>query len=165
MLSKMEEQMKFCNVLLAVTDLERSKEFYKKYLNQDIIDDYGANVMLTGGFYLQTLPSWRGFISGLDVCFRGNNTELYFETDDYDGFLLNIGELELIHPPTEHSWGQRGVRFYDPDGHIIEVSETLTVVATRFKESGMNVSQIAVRMDVKEEYVREWLGDSAGDIQ
>jgi transposase len=34
-------------------------------------------------------------------------------------------------------------------------------VVTRFKESGMNVSQIAERMDVKEEYVREWLGDNA----
>jgi hypothetical protein len=26
----------------------------------------------------------------------------------------------------------------------------------------VNVSQIAERMDVKEEYVREWLGDNAG---
>jgi hypothetical protein len=57
------------------------------------------------------------------------------------------------------------VRFYDPDGHIIEVGEPMTAVAARFKESGMNVSQIAERMDVREEYVREWLGDSAGDIQ
>jgi catechol 2,3-dioxygenase-like lactoylglutathione lyase family enzyme len=157
--------MKFRGVLLAVTDLERSKAFYRNYLHQDVIVDYGANVMLTGGFYLQTLPSWRGFIGDFDVRFRGNDTELYFETDDYDGFLSNIGGLELVHPPVEHSWGQRGVRFYDPDGHIIEVGEPITAVATRFKESDMNVSQIAGRMDVKEEYVREWLGDNAGDYK
>jgi catechol 2,3-dioxygenase-like lactoylglutathione lyase family enzyme len=157
--------MKFSGVLLAVTDMERSKAFYRKYLHQDVIIDYGANVTLTGGFCLQTLPSWRGFIGGLDVRFRGNDTELYFETDDYDGFLSNIGELELVHPPVEHAWGQRGVRFYDPDGHIIEVSEPMTAVATRFKESGMSVSQIAERMDVKEEYVRELLGDNAGEYK
>jgi catechol 2,3-dioxygenase-like lactoylglutathione lyase family enzyme len=153
--------MKFSGVLLAVTDLERSKAFYRKYLHQDVIMDYGAHVVLTGGLYLQTLPSWRGFIGDRDVRFRGNDAELYFETDDYDGFLSNVDELELVHPPVEHSWGQRGVRFYDPDGHIIEVSEPLTAVATRFKESSMNVSQIAERMDVKEEYVRELLGDNA----
>jgi catechol 2,3-dioxygenase-like lactoylglutathione lyase family enzyme len=157
--------MKFSGVLLAVTDLERSKAFYKKYLNQDVIIDYGANVTLTGGFSLQTLPSWRGFIGGLDVRFRGNDTELYFEADDYDDFLSNVCELELVHPPLEHEWGQRGVRFYDPDGHIIEVGEPMTAAAARFKKSGMNVSQIAERMDVREEYVLEWLEDNAGDIQ
>jgi catechol 2,3-dioxygenase-like lactoylglutathione lyase family enzyme len=157
--------MKFSGVLLAVTDLERSKAFYRKYLYQDVIIDYGANITLTGGFCLQTLPSWRSFISGLDVRFRGNDAELYFETDDYDGFLSNIGELKLVHPPIEHPWGQRCVRFYDPDGHIIEVGEPMTAVAMRFKESDMNVSQIAERMDVKEEYVREWLGDNAISLE
>jgi hypothetical protein len=40
--------MKFCGGLLVVTDLERSMAFYKKYLNQDVIIDYGANVTFTG---------------------------------------------------------------------------------------------------------------------
>jgi len=152
--------MKFCGGLLAVTDLERSKAFYKKYLDQDVIIDYGANVTLTGGFSLQTLETWRGFIGGLDVNFKGNDTELYFEADDYDAFLSSIDGLELVHPPVEQLWGQRGVSFYDPDGHIIEVGETLTAVAKRFKESGMSAPEIAVRMDVKVEYVRQWLDDT-----
>lgn len=108
---------------------------------------------------MQTLPTWRDFIGGLDVRFKGNDTELYFEADDYDAFLSNIGELELVHPPVEQSWGQRGVRFYDPDGHIIEVGEKITAAVKRFVDSGMNLQQIAQRMDVKEEYVREWLDE------
>ena len=151
--------MKFVGGLLAVQDMERAKVFYKKYLDQDVIIDYGANVTLTGGFSLQTLPTWRDFIGGLDVRFKGNDTELYFEADDYDAFLSNIGELELVHPPVEQSWGQRGVRFYDPDGHIIEVGEKITAAVKRFVDSGMNLQQIAQRMDVKEEYVREWLDE------
>jgi len=151
--------MKFVGGLLAVTDLERSKAFYKIYLDQDVIIDYGANVTLTGGFSLQTLESWRGFIGCLDVLFKGNDAELYFEAEDYDDFLLRVGELELVHPPIEHSWGQRGVRFYDPDGHIIEVGEKITAVVKRFMKDGINIPQIAERMDVKEEYVREWLDE------
>lgn len=153
--------MKYGGGLLAVTDLERSKAFYKKYLDQDVIIDYGANVTLTGGFSLQTLESWRGFIGGLDVRFKGNDAELFFEAEDYDAFLLKIDGLKLVHPSMEHSWGQRGIRFYDPDGHIIEVGESLLAVIRRFLESGMNASEIAVRMDVKEQYVQEWLAEIA----
>ena len=149
--------MKYMGGLLVVTDLECSKAFYKKYLHQDVVVDFGANVTLTGGFSLQTLESWRGFIGGLEVRFKGNDAELYFDVDDYDAFLSGIGELELVHPPIEHPWGQRGVRFYDPDGHIIEVGEKITAVVKRFVKSGMNASEIAVRMDVKEEYVLGWL--------
>lgn len=72
---------------------------------------------------------------------------------------MGIEGLELVHPTVEHPWGQRGVRFYDLDGHIIEVGETMTAVTKRFKKSGMSAPEIAVRMDVKEEYVREWLNE------
>ena len=37
-----------------------------------------------------------------------------------------------MHPVKEHSWGQRVVRFYDPDRHIIEVGENMKVVCRRF---------------------------------
>ena len=119
--------------------------------------DFGANVTLTGGISLQTLETWRRFIGGLDVKFKGNDAELYFETDDFDGYIKNLDGLELVHPPVEHPWGQRGVRFYDPDGHIIEVSENIVTVARRFKEQGMTISEVAVRMGVDEKYVQEWL--------
>ena len=47
---------------------------------------------------------------------------------------------EYVHPIMEHSWGQRVVRFYDPDKHIIEVGESMKVVCKRFLDSGMTVS-------------------------
>ena len=40
------------------------------------------------------------------------------------------------------------VRFYDPDGHIIEVAEGLEQVAKRFLAQGMTPEQVAQRMDV-----------------
>lgn len=150
-------QMKFCGTLIVVTDLEQSKAFYKEHLDLDVEVDFGANVTLTGGISLQTLKTWQGFIGGLDVTFRGNDAELYYETDNFDDFIENIDGVELVHPPFEHSWGQRVVRFYDPDGHIIEVGENLNKVVQRFRGSGMTTPEIAVRMDVDEKYVQEWL--------
>jgi catechol 2,3-dioxygenase-like lactoylglutathione lyase family enzyme len=50
---------------------------------------------------------------------------LYFEESDIEGF---VEKLEKLYPNTvyvnrlmEHSWGQKVIRFYDPDGNLIEV--------------------------------------------
>ena len=48
----------------------------------------------------------------------------------------------------EHGWGQRVVRFYDPDGHLIEVGEQMKRVVGRFLSAGMSMEQAAERMDV-----------------
>jgi len=52
---------------------------------------------------------------------------------------------------------EKSKRFYDPDGHIIEVGEDMAVVVKRFAGQGMAVEQIAERMDVPCGYVREHL--------
>ena len=63
------------------------------------------------------------------------------------------GDIEYVHPIMEHSWGQRVVRFYDPDKHIIEVGENMKVVCKRFLDSGMTPEQVAKRMDVPMKFV------------
>ena len=71
-------------------------------------------------------------------------------TEDMDTFLphLDRWQVQYVHRLKEHSWGQRVVRFYDPDGHIIEVGEGLEQVAKRFLSQGMTLEQVAQRMDV-----------------
>lgn len=51
----------------------------------------------------------------------------------------------------EHGWGQRVVRFYDPDGHIIEVGEDLKMVIRRFLAAGMTMEEVSVKMDASVE--------------
>lgn len=48
----------------------------------------------------------------------------------------------------EAGWGQRTVRFYDLDGHIIEVGENMKMVVRRFIHSGMSMEETSRRMDV-----------------
>ena len=147
--------MKLKNTLLAVSDMDRSLEFYSKLLGLSVELDFGANKTLTGGLVLQTLDTWQSFLGTKTVSFGGNAAELYFEEEDFDSFLrkLDTCAVDFVHPPKEHSWGQRVVRFYDPDRHIIEVGEELGAVCRRFLASGMTAAQTAERMDVPLSYV------------
>jgi len=151
--------VKFKNPMLVVKDIERAKEFYKQVLGLKTIMDFGANVTLTGGVSLQTVESWAEFIhKGTDeINFGGNNVELYFEEDEFDDFIKKINLIEnidYVHPIFEHSWGQRVVRFYDLDKHIIEVGENLKIVCKRFLDSGLTMEETAKRMDVPIKFVQ-----------
>lgn len=82
---------------------------------------------------------------------KSNNAEIVFEEQDFDGFLRRLEEypdMEYLGEVIEHSWGQRVIRFYDPDGHIIEVGEDMKMVIKRFLASGMTMEEISVKMDV-----------------
>ncbi len=62
-------------------------------------------------------------------------------------------DINYVHSIVEHSWGQRVVRFYDPDNHIIEVGENMILVVRRFLNNGLSIKEIAIRMDVPVDYV------------
>jgi len=125
--------------LIAVKDLELSKKFYKELFGQEVVLDLGKNVTLSGGFALQEDFKW---LAGLpeepsyEKCF---NMELYFEVDDFEAFLEKLGNLpesSYVHPPKKHEWQQRVVRIFDPDGHMIEVGESMAVIARRYMAQG-----------------------------
>lgn len=149
--------MKFLNPMLVVTDMDKSVGFYKRVLGLEVVLDFGTNKTLTGGLVLQTADSYSEFIEGSQICFGGNNCEMYFEEDDFDAFAQCLSEagVEYVHPVKEHRWGQRVVRFYDTDRHIIEVGENMVVVCKRFHESGMTPEQVAERMEVPVSYVAD----------
>jgi len=142
--------MEFKTPLLVVKDIDESVRFYHEVLGLRVVADFGANKTLTGGVALQTLESWKDFIDGGRVSFGGRDVELYFEEEDLDSFVIKIKAMPIryVHPLKEHAWGQRVIRFFDPDDHIIEVGEKLSAVAKRFSLSGMSIEDIAKRMGI-----------------
>ena len=139
-------EMKLKNPMLVVRDIDKSVEFYKKVFGLHVIMDFGANKTLTGGLALQTVETYKDFIGKSDISFGGNNFDEFVEK-------LKKCDIEYVHPIVEHSWGQRVVRFYDPDKHIIEVGENMKIVCKRFLNSGMTPEQVAERMDVPMKFV------------
>ena len=116
-------ETKYICTLLAVRDMARSKAFYRDLLGLEVQNDLGANVTLSCGLALQTLDSWKGLLETGPVTLTHHAGELYFETEDLDEFAekAEAMSVRLVHPIREHSWGQRALRLYDPDGHVIEV--------------------------------------------
>ena len=88
--------MKYKNPLLVVSDMERSKAFYKEVLGLRVIMDFGANITLTGGVCLQEKRSWEELASFKeeDIRFGANDAEIYFEEDDFDGFLSRLDAIK-----------------------------------------------------------------------
>ena len=151
--------LKYTSTLIAVADMEISKQFYHDVLGLEIVADFGDNVTLDGGIALQTMNTWKTFIRTDNVILPNNAGELYFEEEDMDTFCDHLKKFDIcyVHPLFEHRWGQRVVRFYDPDKHIIEVGEKLDAVILRFMENGLSAEETAVRMDIPFDFVRACL--------
>lgn len=85
--------------------------------------------------------------------------ELYFETENFDEFLVCLRkypDVELLHGPKTFSWLQRGVRIFDPDGHLIEVSESMYSVASKQFQQGKSVAETAELIQHPRHVVEEW---------
>ena len=147
--------MKYTSILIAVKDIEKSKQFYHDVLGLNVTADFGANVTLDGRIVLQTLDTWKAFIGTDHVLLPNNAGELYFEEDDMDAFCNHLKSFEIcyVHELFEHRWGQRVIRFYDPDQHIIEVGEKLDAVILRFQKQGLSAEETAIRMDIPIDFV------------
>ena len=116
--------MKLKNVLIVVKDIERARQFYHDLFGLTMILDNEGNMILTEGLVLQDEKIWKEFL-GRDIIPQNNSCELYFEESDIEVFAE---KLERLYPDVRyvnrlmtHSWGQRVIRFYDPDGNLIEV--------------------------------------------
>lgn len=151
--------MKFMSFMIVVSDMAASLKFYQDLLGEKVVMDMGANVTLSSGYALQTRDSWAQFIEKpiSELRAGGNNAELYYETEDLDGFLdkLKGFPVELVHPAKEHPWGQRGVRFYDPDYNMIEVAEPIENMVRRFFQQGMTPEQVSQRTGIPLEALME----------
>ena len=154
--------MNYQGTLIAVKYIEQAKAFYQSVLELDVMVDAGEHVQLTEGIFLQTVDSWADFIhkKETEVILENNAIELYFETKDMDAFIERLAarkDIEYLHPLLEHSWGQRAIRFYDLDKHIIEVAESIAMVVKRFIDSGMTIEEVAERTGVEPPYIKDIL--------
>lgn len=146
--------MKYVCTVIAVEDIKAARAFYEELFGLEVYQDYGINVAFTCGLALQQEFDWLVRIPKDQVMRKPNNAELCFEEEDFDGFLRRLARrpgIVRLGDVIEHSWGQRVVRFYDPDGHLIEVGESMKMVVNRFLASGMTMEEVAAKMDASVE--------------
>lgn len=116
--------MKLKNILITVNNIETSIAFYKDLFGLDIVLRSEGNVILTEGLVLQDVSMWKECMKR-DIIPQNNAAELYFEERDIEAFAERLANypvaIQYVTPLTEYPWGQKVMRFYDPDGNLIEV--------------------------------------------
>ena len=161
--------LKIVSPLVVVEDIGRSRHFYEQLLGQMVKFDFGPNVTFQGDFAIHLrshFQSLLGDVTQYPVTKKAHWGELDFGTDELEPIYqrLDQAQVEFIHPVCEQPWGQRVMRFYDPDGHIIEIGETMEAVVRRFHEQGLSVDLIMERSSMPREFVEHVIqeyGESA----
>ena len=146
--------MKHVCMLISVVDINTARKFYEDLFGLEVFQDYGRNIAFTCGLALQQDFDWLVNLPKEKILNKSNTAEIVFEEQNFDGFLNKLKEypdIEYLGEVIEHSWGQRVIRFYDLDGHIIEVGEDMKMVIKRFLSSGMTMEEISVKMDASVE--------------
>ena len=121
---KKGRDMRLKNFLIVVNNIEKSRQFYHDLFGLQMILDNDCNMILTEGLVLQEEKYWKEFL-GKEIIPESNSCELYFEEADIEGFIEKLEnyypEVKYVNRLMTHSWGQKVIRFYDPDGNLIEV--------------------------------------------
>jgi catechol 2,3-dioxygenase-like lactoylglutathione lyase family enzyme len=160
-----EKSPKFESAVFFVEDVKRSKEFYANTLGQKIIMDFGRNVGFEGGFAIWEKDYALNTIyseEAKNVSVGGNNAEIYYESSDLDDLCkkLKSEEITFIHPIHEHPWGQRAFRIFDPDNHIIEFGEPMSIVVIRYFKQGMTIEEISKKTLMPIEMIKNTVENS-----
>ncbi|MDL2233453.1 VOC family protein [Ruminococcaceae bacterium OttesenSCG-928-L11] len=141
--------MKYSTTVIAVKDVNRARRFYEDIFGLELYQDYGRNIVFTCGLSLQQDFDWLVDISKEEITWEPRNMELCFEEEQFDAFLEKLqgcGDIRFLGDVVEHEWGQRTVRFFDLDGHLIEVGEDMKMVIKRFLSSGLSMEETSVKM-------------------
>ena len=89
-----------------------------------MLQDFYVRTKQLFGFKQICEKIWKEVLNK-DIIPENHASELYFEEPDIEAFARKLEKLypniRYVNRLMTHSWGQKVVRFYDPDGNLIEV--------------------------------------------
>jgi catechol 2,3-dioxygenase-like lactoylglutathione lyase family enzyme len=160
-------KIKYESAVIMVKDIAASRQFYEEVLGQEVFMDFGPNVSFADGrFAIWQVDHAHEIMFGKPSDEVGHGEmEFYFESEDLAAVVERFegAGVEFVHPLREQPWGQRVVRVYDPDRHIVEVGEPMSAVVLRLLNQGMSVEQATERTGMPVEVV--WQIAAASDEQ
>ncbi len=122
--------MRFVNPIAFVRDIDLSRAFYRDIVGLIVRENFEHFVLFDTGFAIHDGKAlartvW-GQVPAETTPYGRQNLLLYFEHDDIHAAFSAMGpQVELIHPLERQAWGQHVFRFYDLDGHAIEIGEPM----------------------------------------
>ncbi|NDV60399.1 VOC family protein [Bacteroides sp. 519] len=156
-------KLKNCIPVLFVKDAKVARDFYVNTLGFKVIMEFGGlNYAFNNGFAVwqimdgNVIPETLGKenITNPNLASR---FELCFETDDIGGVHKKLKEngTKFLHELHTEVYGQRTIRFYDPDGHLIEIGEAMPIFLQRiYEEENRDLEATAKRTYTSVEMLR-----------
>lgn len=123
-------KLKFVNTILFVKDIKVSKQFYADLLEIKILHDWGEMIVFENHFavfqgknLLQNIYEGKSIEN--EFPFGKDNLLAYFISDNLEESYnkLKANNVTIIHDIKKLPHGEKAFRFYDPDGHIVEIGE------------------------------------------
>lgn len=152
----------FHSTVLITRKLDEMKRFYTGLLGQRVHLDFGNCVTLECALTLWELRqdyvlSRTPYVQ--EECPGNGSMEICFETDDFDADTdrVKAGGVTLLHDVAEETWGQRTLRFFDPDGNIVELGESMPCFCRRLRDSGLGAAKVAQMTGIPVETVNQYL--------
>lgn len=155
-----------CTPVLFVSDAQIAKKFYTEILKFTVImDNGGLNLFFKEGFAVwqigtdNIIPKRLGYeniinnknVSRFELCFETNELDKIHQT-------LKKNGVRFLHEINTELWGQRTIRFYDPDGHLIEVGEEMSIFLKRiYEEEGRDIEATAKRTFMPLDALKQFL--------
>ncbi|MFP4025190.1 MAG: VOC family protein [Thiohalospira sp.] len=148
----------FHSTVIFIKDIEVSKKFYCDILKQEVKDDFGAVITLKNGLSLWQIPKGHKLEKEFYSSNKGNHSmEICFESENFDEItnLFQSKKIQQLHNVIEEPWGQRTIRFFDPDKNLIEIGETLSVFIKRLKNKGLSINEINKKTGVPVDKIKK----------
>lgn len=142
-------RLSYHSTVIFVKNIEKSKQFYLKLPGFNVAYDFGKSIGFSNKISLWEINPDHPIAKESDLL-KSSGFELCFETDDIINIFAQIKKLgvKFLHEIREETWSQQTIRFYDPDGHLIEIGEDLPTFINRCYHQGMSVEKIHKKTSV-----------------
>lgn len=144
--------IEFFSTIIFCENLNQSVEFYKNILGLEVDQDYGRGVSFKNGMSLWK-PSLNDNIMKTTNKLENkenHSIEIFFFTNDIQKVsdeLTNAG-IKLIHDIELEVWGQKAIRFHDPDNHIVGIGEYPEKFIKEQIAKGLSLGEVSRRSGI-----------------
>lgn len=122
--------MKHIDTILLVKNIDKSKEFYLKYFQLEIVEDWKSMIIFNNRLSIhqadQLFPQDK-LINHIKLDSLGSgNIIIYLETKNIETSYIEMvnNKIEILHEIVTFPWNNDKIfRVKDPDGYIIEIGE------------------------------------------
>ena len=149
------------SAVLITKNVEGMKRFYMDVLRQPLRFDFGRCQILECGISIWEVDDNDPVMKAPGIG-KGQNSrlELCFDTEDFEEDVAYVmsHNPKMLHDIEEEAWGQRTIRFFDPDGNLVELGESIPCFCRRLYKDGMTAEQVADKTGAHIDKVKEYVG-------